>query len=35
MSYLKWILFIVCVIFVFLPLLEKRSDDAQMKGRDT
>jgi len=29
MSYIKWVLLGVCVLFVILPLLSKRSDEPQ------
>ncbi len=36
MSYLKWILLGVCVLFVVLPLFAKRSDNTdEIKDRDT
>ena len=31
MEYLKWVLLGVCVLFVILPLLQKRTDNIEKK----
>ncbi len=32
MSYLKWVLLAVCVLFVVSPLLSRKSDGSESKG---